>query len=157
MISTYLKAIQLGVLAGMRAAMAPAFVSHYVSHQPASGTDSQLLHLFRSSTTANVTKVMALGEIVGDKMPNTPDRIEPAGIVGRIISGATCGAVLSEAEKEEVKLGAVMGGVGAVAGSYAFFYLRKWVHEEKGIEDVWLGFAEDLLAIALGTQTIHQD
>jgi len=157
MINTFLKVIQLSVLAGMRGAMAPAFVSHYVAHQPAKETDSQLLHLFRSPTTANVTKVMALGEIVGDKLPQAPDRIEPAGLVGRIVSGATCGAVLSEAEREDVKLGAVLGGVGAVAGSYAFFYLRKWVHEEKGVEDVWLGFAEDLLAIALGTQTIHQD
>src|ERR1700744_2481492 len=52
---------------------------------------------------------LALGEIVGDKLPMAPPRVEGPGLVGRVVSGATSGRVSGGAR------GARGGGAVALA------------------------------------------
>ena len=150
----YLNAFQIGFVAGMRSLTAPAVVSHKLSNTHPNPLPGSKLHFLTSSKTATTLKALAGAELIGDKVPNVPDRIEPEPLTMRIASGATCGAALSQAEGKPAKIGAVIGGFGAVAGSYTFFYLRQWLTMERGLPDPAVALAEDALAITIGWLTV---
>ncbi|WP_234736987.1 DUF4126 family protein [Tellurirhabdus bombi] len=155
MIFTYVNAAKMGVLAGMRSMMAPAFASQQLIEQSAGANPSGLVRFFSSPIAANAFKVMAAGEVFGDKLPFASDRIEPKVLVGRIASGAICGAVVAELDGKKAAIGAVIGGLAAIASSYAFFYLRTKLTEKQGIPDPYLALVEDAATFGLGMQTIR--
>jgi len=92
--------------------------------------------------------LLRLGEFIGDKLPNAPDRIAKPGLVARAGVGALCGAAIYYAEGKKAATGAVIGGLAAIASTYAFFHLRKAVCKKTGIADPFIGVAEDALATA---------
>ncbi len=59
-----------------------------------------------------------VGELVGDKLPQTPDRTEPGSLAGRAVSGAIGGAVLARRAGRGPVPAAVLGGAAALAGSF---------------------------------------
>jgi uncharacterized membrane protein len=144
----------LGVVSGMRAALGPALVSHQLSRRP--HPELGRLNFMRSPTTAAVLKVAAAGELVGDKLPATPDRIEPGPLSGRALSGALCGAALGRAARREVATGALVGALGAVAGAYAFYNLRRVLTHDQGLPDLAVALAEDALALAAGVAVLEE-
>lgn len=162
MIKCLLKAFQIGIIAGMRTMTAPALVSYKLAHTKPSRSvgpvlqDSRL-HFLTSPITANILAVMAVGELVADKMPQATDRIGQPQIWGRIGSGALSAAALTEADGNSARVGAVAGALGAVAGSFAFFYLRQWLTHEKDLPDLWVALAEDTLTIGAGWWVVNQD
>ena len=161
-INCILKAFNIGVIAGMRSLTAPALVSYKLAHTNPNRSvgpaipDSKL-HFLTSSTTANVLAVLAGGELIGDKVPGVPNRIDPMPLTMRVGSGALSAAALTEADGNSAPIGAVVGALGAVAGAYAFFYLRRWLTHEKGLPDPLVALAEDALAIGLGWQVVDAD
>ncbi len=162
MINCLLKAFQIGVIAGMRTLVAPALVSYKLAHaQPGRSIGPALpdskLHFLTSPTTANVLAVMAAGELIADKLPQTPSRIGQPQIWGRIGSGALSAAALTGADGNSAPIGAVVGALGAVAGSFAFYQLRRWLTHEKDLPDLWVALAEDALTIGAGWLVVHQD
>ena len=94
--------------------------------------------------------MLAVGELIGDKLPNTPARTEMPVLGFRILSGGTCGALLNETERQSVATGAVAGGFGAVVGSFLFMRLRLWIDEELGLPDPVVALVEDALTITAG-------
>jgi uncharacterized membrane protein len=162
MIKCLLKAFQIGVIAGMRTMTAPALVSYKLAHtKPDRNVGPALpdsrLHFLTSTTTANVLAVMAAGELIADKLPQTPSRIGQPQVWGRIGSGALSAAALTEADGNSARVGAVIGALGAVAGSFAFFHLRRWLTHEKDLPDLWVALAEDTLTIGAGWLVVQQD
>ncbi|AUD01175.1 DUF4126 family protein [Spirosoma pollinicola] len=156
MIRTYLNAFQIGIVAGMRAMSAPAFVSHKLSRETPNPLPDSKFHFLTSSKAANTLAVLAGGELIGDKMPNAPSRIAPAQLPFRLISGAASGAALTEADGQPVAYGAVLGAVGAAVGSFAFYHLRHWLTHEKDLPDTVVALAEDALTMGLGLLTINE-
>lgn len=147
---TYLKAFGIGVVAGMRAMIAPALLSRkLVRTFPTKQPTKPIHYLALPATSLALNGLMGL-EIIGDKLPNTPNRIAAPQFGGRIASGATCGAFLSQAEGGAVPVGAVAGGAGTVVGTLAFFHLRRWLTHDLGLPDPLVALAEDALAISLG-------
>lgn len=142
------QAFVLGVVSGMRAALSPALVSHKLSRQRP--TDLGRLNFMRSPKAAAALKVAATGELVGDKLPMTPARIEPGPLAGRAVSGALCGVALSRSSHQSALSGALIGALGAVAGAYTFYYLRRELTHEHGLPDVWVALTEDALALGAG-------
>ena len=67
--------------------------------------------------TTVILVVLALGELWGDKQPTTPSRLMPQALIGRIVSGALAGLVVS-LPTGNPWLGLVLGAVMAAAGSY---------------------------------------
>ena len=155
MFKTYRNAFQIGFVAGMRSLSAPAIVSHKLSTAQPDPIPTSKLHFFTSLKAANALMVLAGAELVGDKVPNVPNRIETQPLTMRIASGAACGAAISEAEGKQARFGAVFGGLGAIAGAYTFFYLRRWLTFEKGLPDPYVAIAEDVLAIGAGLLTVN--
>lgn len=157
MIRTYLSAFQIGVIAGMRSMMAPALASYKLSHETPNPMPDSPLHFMTSSKTATTFAVLGGGELIADKLPQTGDRTAFPQVSGRLVSGALSGAALTEADGQSLAYGAVLGTLGAVVGTFAFFHLRHWLTHEKGLSDPWVAVAEDALALGAGLLTIKED
>ena len=157
MIRTYINAFQIGVIAGMRSMMAPALVSHKLSHTTPNPLPDSPLHFITSSKAATTFAVLASGELIGDKLPNTPNRTAFPQVSGRIVAGALSGAALTEADGQPLAYGAVLGAVGAVVGTFAFFQLRHWLTHEKDLPDAFIAIAEDALAIGAGWLIVNEE
>jgi uncharacterized membrane protein len=65
----------LGAIAGMRASLAPAIVSHYLNKRPKSALKKSKLSFIQTPAAGIVTKVLGAAEITADKLPAAPDRI----------------------------------------------------------------------------------
>lgn len=152
---TYLKAFGLGVVAGMRSLIAPALLSHKLVRTYPTKQPSQPIHYLAMPPVSLALKVLAGAEIIGDKIPNVPDRTIPLEFGARVAMGATCGGFLSQAEGADLPTGAVTGGIGTVVGTLAFYHLRQWLHHELGLPDPVVALAEDTLAITLGWSIVN--
>lgn len=139
---TLLKAIGLGLIAGMRTMMAPAAAGWGLARHP---TESRAVGLVSSSTVTKVLMVMAAGELIVDKLPWTPDRIALPSLAGRVISGAVCGAFGSNASRNDAVIGGFAGGLSAVGSAYASFHIRQRLSRE--FPDLTVAIAEDALAV----------
>jgi len=144
----YLSAIGLGLVAGLRSFTAPALVSWAVHLGWLNLRDSPLA--FIGSTAAVVIlSIMAVGELLGDKWPGTPKRTALAPLAARILSGSFCGACLFVAANQPSLTGAVIGGIGAIIGSFGGYEIRKRLVAGLRINDVIVALGEDLVAIGL--------
>lgn len=142
--------ISLGTLAGMRTLSAPVITTHILSSNPSKKLEKSPLRFMQSTTVAAVLKVLSVTELIADKSPSTPNRIEPAGVAGRCLSGALAGASIYKAVGGKAWSGALIGGVAAIAATYGSYYLRKNIVKANHIADPWIGAAEDALVLGAG-------
>ena len=150
MIRAYLTAFQIGVVAGMRSMMAPALVSHKLSTITPKPLSGSTLQFMTSPKTATTLAILAGGELIGDKLPNAPDRTGWPQILGRLASGALSGAALAQADGHLPEYGGLAGALGAAVGSFTFFHLRHWLTHEKNLPDPLIALTEDALAFGAG-------
>ena len=87
--------------------------------------------------------VLAAGEIVGDKLPMAPARVEGPGLVGRVASGAISGRVSGGAK------GARVGAAFALAATYPTQALRAQIVKRTPLPDIACAVPEDLVAASL--------
>src|ERR1044071_8820386 len=92
-ISFLLRSFGFGALAGMRSMSPPALLSLFLSRQVLPPGHSVAQRLGMRSTT-NVLLALALGELVGDKLPNTPNRTFLPALIGRAFTGGGVTALL---------------------------------------------------------------
>ncbi|GEO02660.1 hypothetical protein AAE02nite_03240 [Adhaeribacter aerolatus] len=147
---TYLRILGLGAVAGMRAMAAPALLSHLLVKSPAGELNFSRLHYLQLPKVANGLKLAAGAEVLGDKMPFTPNRTVPAQLGARILSGAMAGATVALANKQNKFGGFLLGGLAAAAATYVFFSLRKKLVQTTGWPDTTIALMEDTLALAGG-------
>lgn len=155
MLTTYLKAFEIGLIAGMRAMAAPALLSHKLVRTIPTKQPETPLHYFAQPPVSLALKVLAGAEILGDKVPHGPARTSPPQFIARIASGATCGAFVSEVEGEPAPFGAVAGGLGAIVSTLVFFNLRTWLDHDLGLPDAVGALAEDALAVGAGWAIVN--
>lgn len=98
----------------------------------------------RAPVVSGGALLLAAGELVGDKQRDAPDRTVPAGIVGRLVSGAIAGATC--ARRDDRVAGALVGAAAAVAASHLTFRLRQAATRRWG--QTASGLIEDGLAVA---------
>src|ERR1700730_19322548 len=113
--SILLSAFLIGVIAGLRTLMAPTVVSWAASLgwlKREGGGPAFLTH----PATRYILSVLALGELVNDKLPKPPSRKVPPQFIARIVTGALSGAALG-ASRQALIGGLIAGAVGAGVGS----------------------------------------
>ncbi len=142
--------IGLGIISGMRTTFASAVMSHYLSKEYNTALSESKLGFIQSPVTATVTKVISAGEIAGDKLPNTPNRIVASQVMARVAAGAFAGAVICTANKDSIAKGILIGGGTALAATFATYYLRKFVSEKTFIKEPAIGAVEDAIAVGTG-------
>lgn len=106
------------------------------------------------SKVRNSVIVAAAGELVGDKLPKTPSRLQPPGLVLRVLLGAGGGAVLAQRHNESQRVHALIGATGALAGSFGGARYRTAMARVFGSD--WPGAViEDVLAAGLAFVSVR--
>jgi len=99
----------------------------------------------RASVGAAVLAVA--GELVADKLPRTPSRVDPKVLPARLVSGATGGLTLARRDGAAWVLPAVVGAGGALAGSFGGY---TWRQRAAGrLPDWQAALIEDVAAMGL--------
>ena len=139
----------LGCIGGLRSLTAPAVVCWAAHFGWLRFEGTWLAFLDRSVVLIAVT-VLAIGEVIADKLPKTPARTAPVGLFARIVLGAGSAAALAVSAHTGVPLAAVAGALGGIAGAFGGYHLRHFLVAKKGLPDLAVAIAEDLVAIIGG-------
>jgi uncharacterized membrane protein len=92
--------------------------------------------------------VLAIGELLVDKLPFAPPRIQAGPLAARFVLGALCGSALALAAGMPWIFPAAAAGVAAVVGAYAGYWLRRTITSH-GTKDLPIALLEDATAILL--------
>src|SRR5713101_8276506 len=111
--STYFLAFLIGVVVGFRSMTAPAAVS-WAARLGRLHLANTWLAFLGFAGTPYILTVLAIGELIADKLPKTPSRKAPSrkapvGFIGRLVSGALCGAALGATS--QTLMGGLLAGV----------------------------------------------
>jgi uncharacterized membrane protein len=95
-----------------------------------------------------VFTLAAVGEYVGDTLPQTPSRTKPVGLVARIAFGALVGALAAHSVIEPVAGGVIFGVVGAMIGTYGGVRVRMYWARSLG-RDLPVALTESGMALGM--------
>src|SRR5215510_12740965 len=104
---TILLAFLIGLFSGLRSLTAPA-ATGWAVHLGWMKLRGQLA-LIGSIPAVAIFTLLAVVELVADKLPKTPSRTAPVGLIARIIMGGLTGACIAVAGGEGAILGSVTG------------------------------------------------
>jgi uncharacterized membrane protein len=142
---TYLLAFLIGVIAGLRSMTAPAAVS-WAARLGWLHLENTWLAFLGFAATPYILSLLAIGELVADKLPKTPSRKSAVPFTGRILSGALSGAALG-ATNDALMGGLLAGVLGAVAGTLGGYEFRARLVRAIGGNDLPIALLEDAIAI----------
>jgi uncharacterized membrane protein len=137
-----LRSLLIGLVAGSRALTPLAAVSD-AARRGALPANSGAPHWLGHPAVAAGSKLLAAGELWGDKLEAAPDRIAPAGIVARIVTGGLAGAAL--APRGQAWPGGLIGATAAVGAAYLTFGARRRAMRRFGQKST--GLVEDALTV----------
>ena len=141
-------AVGIGVVAGLRSLTAPAIVA-WGAHLGWLNLHGSPLTFMESTTAVVIFSLLAIGELVADKLPIIPKRTAPAPLLARIVTGGLCGACLFAAAGKFSVAGALLGGTGGVIGAFLGYEVRRRLVNNLHVKDFVVAVCEDLLAIGL--------
>ena len=148
------RALGLGVITGFRSTSALALLSRVGSR---SGLQSERLPswLFQKGAMRGLAAA-ALGELIVDKLPFTPSRLNRGPLAGRAFSGGLAGMASFRLAAKPAWVGWGSGAVGALAGSFAGGRGRAWLVKRTGLPDPVVAVGEDLLTLTAGRAVIRR-
>lgn len=143
-----LLALLIGVVAGLRSLTAPAVVAWAAAPAVLGWLD--LSHTWASwlgnTITVVILTILAIGELVTDKLPKTPARTSPPAFGARLVMGGLAGAALGAwPHWTFTALGA--GVIGAVLGTLGGYQARKRLVAARNGRDLPIALLEDAVAI----------
>ncbi len=128
----YLRALGIGAVSGLRSMTGPAAT-----------------RIRGGGAAALVLPLMALGELIADKLPGIPPRTAPPSLAVRALAGGFAGASLVGDEGDE-RIGFALGAAGAVAASFLGLNVRRAAHDATGLPDPLIAVVEDAVAVTAG-------
>ena len=143
---TLLLAFFIGFFGGLRSLTAPA-VTAWAAYLGWLKLDEPF-SLIGSGLSVAIFSVLAIGELVADKLPQTPNRTAPPGLIARIVAGGLTGACVAAAGALGIFLGALLGATGGIIGCFAGYYARTWAAKALATRDLNVALIEDLVALA---------
>src|SRR5712671_1644933 len=139
--SVYVCSFLIGVVSGLRTFTAPAAVS-WAARLGWLHLENTWLAFLGFAATPYIFTVLAIGELIADKLPKTPSRKAPVGFSGRIVSGALCGAAIG-ASNQTLMGGLLAGVLGAIAGTLGGYEFRSRLVGAIGGNDLPIALLED--------------
>jgi uncharacterized membrane protein len=137
-------AVGIGAVAGLRTLTAPAVLAWAAKQRWIRLGNSPFATIISAKASTRLT-VLAVSELIADKLPFTPSRLKAGPLASRVVSGAVCGATIYGVVERPLVEGAVLGGVGAIAGALAGYHMRKRLRHD--MPDLGVAVLEDVLAI----------
>jgi uncharacterized membrane protein len=144
-VSNYLLGFLLGAVAGLRSMTAPAAAS-WAARLGWLHLENTWLAFLGFAATPYIVSALAIGELIADQLPKTPSRKTPVPFLGRIVTGALCGAALG-ATSQALIGGLLAGAVGAAAGTLGGYEFRSRLVRATGGKDLPIALLEDAIAI----------
>jgi uncharacterized membrane protein len=144
-VSIYVFAFLIGVIAGLRSLTAPAVVS-WAARLGWLHVENTWLAFLGLAATPYIFSVLAIGELIADKLPNTPSRKAPPGFITRVLTGALSGAALG-ASGGSWMIGLAAGAIGALVGTLGGYEFRARLVKAAGGKDLPIALLEDAIAI----------
>jgi len=144
----------LGVTTGLRSLTPMAVLCwfSYLGYLPVDGTWAAWTGW---PAVAIVFTVLALGEMIADKLPRIPDRISAAPLMARLILGGLIGSIAATAMAGPGVEGVLLGVLGAALGAFGGFMVRRDMVERIGCDDWKVALAEDLITVACAGFAMH--
>ena len=142
---TLLLSFLIGLFAGLRSLTPPAAVAWavYLGWLRL----ARPLSLIGSLPAVIGLSVMAITELIFDKLPKTPSRTAPPGLTARIVTGGFTGACVSLHGGRSAFVGAGMGMVCGMVGCFAGYQARARLVKSLRQPDFNIALIEDLIAI----------
>ncbi len=128
----YLRATGIGLVTGLRSLTGPAATSIRSGGAP-----------------ALVLPLLALGELVADKLPGIPARTAPPALAMRVLAGGWAGRRLV-GKAGDGRIGFALGALGAFGGAHLGLRLRRAAGHATGLPDPLIALAEDAVAVSAG-------
>jgi uncharacterized membrane protein len=144
-----LLAFLIGVVSGLRSVTAPAVVA-WGAHLNWLNLRNTALSFMASTAAVVIFTLLALVELIADKLPSTPSRTEPVGLIARVLLGGLSGACVALSGAQSMVLGAVLGAVGGVAGAFAGYQARARLVKALKVPDFVIALLGDAVAIGGG-------
>jgi uncharacterized membrane protein len=145
----FLLSFLLGCVDGLRSLTAPAIVC-WAAHFGWLHLAGTKFAFIDHRATLTVFTLLAIAELVVDKLPNTPARTAPVGLIARIVLGGASGLALATGAGISVSLAGVIASIGAIAGAFGGYHIRRAVVLKTHLPDLVVAIAEDAIAIAGG-------
>jgi uncharacterized membrane protein len=139
----------IGTISGLRALTAPAVVC-WAAHLGWLNLQNSHLAWMGSTVAVAIFSILALAEIINDKLPATGSRLAPPSLVIRAVLGAFSGSALAIAATHSIYSGILLGAVGALAGSFLGYHLRHGIVSSLKVPDFPIALVEDAIAIGCG-------
>jgi uncharacterized membrane protein len=145
-------AFLIGLFGGLRALTAPA-VTAWAVHLGWLKLDDPLT-LIGSLPSVVIFTLLAVVELMADKLPQTPSRTAPPGLIARILMGGLTGACVGAGGGQGAVLGALLGIVGGIVGCFGGYQARTGFVKALGVPDIYVALVEDLVAIGGSLWTV---
>jgi uncharacterized membrane protein len=151
----FILAVGIGIVAGLRSLTAPAVVA-WAAHIGWLDLHSSRLAFMGSTFAVAIFSVLALGELIADKLPWMSNRTAPAPLLARFLTGGLCGACLCAAAGQSLIVGALNGGIWAGVEAFLGYEIRKRLVSNLHTKDFVVAICEDLVAIALAVFVVSR-
>jgi uncharacterized membrane protein len=142
-------AFAIGVVSGMRSLTAPA-VAAWAAHRNWLNLAGSRIAFMGSTAAVAIFTVLALLELITDKLPSTPSRTKRLGLSARFILGALSGACVAVSAGLSITSGAILGAAGGIAGAFAGYQWRTGLVNALKVPDFAIALLEDAIAIGAG-------
>ena len=133
-------------MAGLRSLTAPAVVA-WGAHLSWLNLHGSPLAFMGSTTAVAILSVLAIGELIADKLPMMSKRTAPAPLIARVVTGGLCGACLCAAMGKSLLAGTLLGGIGGIVGAFVGYGIRRRL--DFHIKDFAVAVCEDVVAVGL--------
>lgn len=141
-----LLAFGLGIVAGLRS-MTPLAVCAWAARLGYLELAPTPLAWLGSAVAAWLFAAAAVGELVADKLPFTPNRTAVGPFLTRLLTGALAGGAVGSGSDGSLAGGAVAGAAGAVLGTFGGYRARTGLVRALGTPDYVVALLEDAAAV----------
>jgi len=142
----FINAFLIGTASGLRSLIGLAAVS-WAAHVGILALDHTWLAFLGYSFTPYILTLLAIGELINDKLPKTPSRLAPPAFIARIVTGALCGLAIG-LSGNGIIVGLVAGFIGTVAGTFGGAKVRSLSARAFG-RDMPAALLEDAIAVSI--------
>lgn len=136
----------LGGLTGLRT-FTPLTVLAWELHLRRISILGSRLSFLHTTAAVVVLTLLAVGELVADKLPFMPSRLKAPGLIGRLIFGYVCGAVAAQAWGGNWETCALAGSISAGVGAVLGYKARTELVSALRSPDFAIALLEDVIAI----------
>lgn len=99
--------------------------------------------------------ILAVLELIGDKLPKTPARTALMPLIGRFVTGGIAAAAMSFSAGRPWFHGLLLGPIGAMIGAFAGYHARRSLVRSLRVPDLIVALVEDFVTIGGTLFLVH--